>query len=51
MAEVAKALTPRQVARRESIIEAVRTLLARRGYDGVSMREVAAEAGVSPSTL
>lgn len=51
MAEVAKALTPRQVARRASIIEAVRTLLARHGYDGVSMREVAAEAGVSPSTL
>ena len=51
MAEVAKVLTPRQVARRESIIEAVRTLLARHGYDGVSMREVAAEAGVSPSTL
>lgn len=51
MAEVAKVLTPRQVARRESIIQAVRTLLERRGYDGVSMRAVAAEAGVSPSTL
>lgn len=51
MVEVAKVLTPRQVARRESIIAAARTLLARHGYDGVSMREVAAEAGVSPSTL
>ena len=51
MAEVAKVLTPKQVARRESIIKAVRSLLSRHGYDGVSMRKVAAEAGVSPSTL
>ena len=51
MAEVAKALTPKQIARRESIIKAVRSLLSRHGYDGVSMREVATEAGVSPSTL
>jgi AcrR family transcriptional regulator len=41
---------PKQVdhqARREQITEAVYRLIAQRGYDAVSLREVAAEAGVS----
>jgi TetR/AcrR family transcriptional regulator, transcriptional repressor of bet genes len=41
---------PKQVdhqARREQITEAVYRLIAQRGFDAVSLREVAAEAGVS----
>lgn len=51
MATTDKELTARQKARREAILEAVRRLLDESGYDGVSMRQVATEAGVSPSTL
>lgn len=51
MAETTRALTPRQEARRKSIREAASRILAKHGYDGLSMRKVAAEAGVSPSTL
>ena len=48
---VQKELTTRQKARRASILQAVRHLLTQCGYDGLSMRQVAVEAGVSPSTL
>lgn len=51
MALAPKELTAPQKARREAILQAVRRLLAAHGYDGLSMRQVAAEAGVSPSTL
>jgi AcrR family transcriptional regulator len=44
-------LTPRQLARRESILKAVRTRLTADGYDGLSMRTIAATAKVSASTL
>jgi AcrR family transcriptional regulator len=44
-------LTRRQQARRESILEAVRTQLSADGYEGLSMRTIAATAGVSASTL
>ncbi len=51
MAESAKSLTPRQQARRDAILESVRVQLAEDGYEGVSMRKVAEQANVSPSTL
>lgn len=44
-------LTPRQSARRQSILAAVREQLSRFGYEGVNMRGVADSAGVSPTTL
>lgn len=44
-------LTPRQAARRERILKTVRDHLSRYGYDGLSMRDVAESAGVSPTTL
>lgn len=47
----ASALTPRQAERRERILKTVREHLARYGYDGLSMRDVAETAGVSPTTL
>lgn len=46
-----KALTPRQAARRRAILDTVRAHLRDVGYDGLSMRKIAEEAGVSPSTL
>lgn len=46
-----KSMTPRQIARRKAILEAVRAQLDEEGYDALSMRKVAAIAGVSPSTL
>jgi len=45
------ALTPRQQARRGLILKCVRSQLEKNGYEGVSMRKVAEEANVSPSTL
>jgi len=45
------ALTPRQQARRRAILKSARSELAKSGYKGVSMRKVAEQAGVSPSTL
>ena len=52
MSEVeVKALTPRQAAKRRAILETVRAHLSEVGYDGLSMRNIAEEAGVSPSTL
>lgn len=46
-----KAMTPRQLARRNAILETVRTQLEMEGFDALSMRKIAAIAGVSPSTL
>jgi TetR/AcrR family transcriptional regulator, cholesterol catabolism regulator len=46
-----KRLTPRQVERRSAVLRAVRERLEEQGFDGVSMREVARIAQVSPSTL
>lgn len=44
-------LTPRQAERRERILRTVRDHLSRFGYEGLSMREVANSAAVSPTTL
>ncbi len=44
-------LTPNQQARRGRILEAAQALVAEHGYDGMIMRDVAARAGVSPTTL
>lgn len=46
-----KSLTPRQVERRETILQTVRDHLAEYGYTELSMRKIAAAASVSPSTL
>ena len=47
----AKKLTPLQSQRRERILRAVRDQLETGGYDGVSMRDLAELANVSPTTL
>lgn len=44
-------LTPRQAERRERILQTVREHLSRFGYDGLSMRDIAEAADVSPTTL
>ncbi len=44
-------LTPRQLQRRERILETVRQQLSKAGYEGLSMRDVAAASDVSPTTL
>lgn len=46
-----KPLTPRQSERRDRIMNATQAMLARHGYDGVSMRQIAKEAGVAERTL
>ena len=46
-----KSMTPRQIARREAILDTVRAHLLEGGYEALSMRNIAAAAGVSPSTL
>jgi len=46
-----KSLTPRQVERRNAVLRAVRDQLARDGFDGLTIRDVAQAAQVSPSTL
>ena len=46
-----KKLTPRQIAKRQAILEAVRRLIQDRAYDELNIRDIASEAGVSPSTL
>ncbi len=51
MSDSEKNLTPRQQARRALILESVRSQLTEFGYEGVSMRKVAEQARVSPSTL
>ncbi|MFP6836810.1 MAG: helix-turn-helix domain-containing protein [Pseudomonadales bacterium] len=44
-------MTERQIRRREDILAAARKLITERGYDGVTMRDLAAESGVAPKTL
>jgi TetR/AcrR family transcriptional regulator, cholesterol catabolism regulator len=44
-------LTPRQAERRERILRTVRDHLSRFGYEGLSMRDLAEGAEVSPTTL
>jgi len=44
-------LTPRQAERRERILRTVREHLSRLGYEGLSMRDIAQAADVSPTTL
>lgn len=44
-------LSPRQKERRRKILTAAQRLLARHGYEGVSMRMIAEEAGVAERTL
>lgn len=46
-----KSITPRQQERRERVLESTRLQVARLGYDGVNMRELAVEADVSTATL
>jgi len=46
-----RALTEKQYRRREKILAAARDLITRHGYEGVTMRELAAKAGVTPKTL
>jgi AcrR family transcriptional regulator len=46
-----KGVTSKQIARREAILEAVRTQLVNSGFDELSMRKIAVIADVSPSTL
>lgn len=51
MAVNEKKLTPRQLERRAAVLQSVREHLEEYGFDGVNMRSVAQDAGVSPSTL
>ncbi|WP_221796606.1 TetR/AcrR family transcriptional regulator [Aquisediminimonas sediminicola] len=44
-------LTPRQQERRARILDNARELVAEHGYDGVSMRTIARESGVTEKTL
>jgi len=44
-------LTPLQQARRGRILQTARDQLSRNGYDGINMRDLAAAANVSPTTL
>jgi AcrR family transcriptional regulator len=46
-----KTRTPRQAARRDRILAAARGLIAQQGYDGLTMRDLANSANVSPTTL
>lgn len=43
--------SPRQLARREAILEATRDLLSKHGYEGTTVRDVADQAGVAKGTL
>jgi AcrR family transcriptional regulator len=43
--------SPRQAARRASILEATRDLISKRGYEGTTVRDVAELAGVAKGTL
>ena len=43
--------SPRQAARRASILEATRELISKRGYEGTTVRNVAELAGVAKGTL
>ncbi|MDH3644304.1 MAG: TetR family transcriptional regulator [Gammaproteobacteria bacterium] len=44
-------LTPLQRERRKRILDTVRDQLSKNGYDGINMRDLAAAAKVSPTTL
>lgn len=44
-------MTPKQEARKKRILKAVLSYVERNGYDGANIREIAKEAGVSPTTL
>ena len=44
-------LTERQYRRREKILATARDLITRHGYEGVTMRELAEKANVTPKTL
>lgn len=46
-----RALTERQYRRREKILATARDLITRYGYEGVTMRELAEKANVTPKTL
>ena len=46
-----KGLTERQIRRREGILAAARELITKHGFDGVTMRELARDSGVTPKTL
>ena len=46
-----KQLTERQQRRRSDILEAARDLIAEHGYDGVTMRQLAARSDVAVKTL
>ncbi|MBC8188473.1 MAG: TetR/AcrR family transcriptional regulator [Proteobacteria bacterium] len=43
--------SPRQAARRASILQATRDLISKRGYEGTTVRDVAELAGVAKGTL
>jgi len=43
--------SPRQQARRERILQAARDLIAEKGYDGLTMRDLASASDVSDKTL
>lgn len=44
-------LTPRQVERRRNVLRAAQALVARDGYDAVTMRAIAREGGTAEKTL
>lgn len=44
-------MTPNQIARREKILRVTREQVARHGYESLSIRDLADQAGVSPTTL
>ena len=44
-------LTPLQRERRKRILDTTRDQLSKNGYDGINMRDLAAAAMVSPTTL
>ena len=46
-----KARTPRQEARQDRILAVAREVIAQHGYDGLTMRDLANAADVSPTTL
>ncbi len=46
-----RALTERQYRRREKILATARDLITRHGYEGVTVRELAEKANVTPKTL
>ncbi|MEO0549694.1 MAG: TetR/AcrR family transcriptional regulator [Pseudomonadota bacterium] len=44
-------MTPRQKDRKDRILKAVLSYVEKHGYEGANIREIAKEAGVSPTTL